>query len=92
MRRWPGVCVVGRSTSTTPSGPGRHEPGAPGPVALQKGADPKVRQKQEERLQELLKAKEQHERAERERKFAKRYHKVGGAVQQTAGRGRRAAK
>lgn len=43
---------------------------------LQVGTDPKVRQKQELKLQDLLVAKQQHELAERERKFAKKYHKV----------------
>ena len=45
--------------------------------AVQEGLEPKARQKQEERLRELLAAKQEHERAERERKFAKRYHKAG---------------
>ncbi|GAB4819147.1 hypothetical protein N2152v2_006193 [Parachlorella kessleri] len=45
-------------------------------LLAKEGLDAKVRQKQEERLKDLLLAKEQHDRAERERKYAKRYHKV----------------
>ena len=46
-------------------------------AALQQDLDPRARAKQEALLQQLKAAALQHEQAERERKYAVRYHKVG---------------
>lgn len=43
----------------------------------QEGLDARVRKKEEAKLEELIAAAEDHKRAERERIYAVRYHKVG---------------